>query len=192
MSKQMKTPTSHISEGVPGPIPAACPLLACTGAALPDPSADGVPEAPDEYSAKTRRLQVFSSWRPLPSAPGCVTEESNEKPARWEAEDQAPQHTCFFGMLGPKQSYGFQRSAAANPHSSENLPPSVAKQGVNQADAVVVCQSTTFSEFNGFPIFITILRGSVCTGQLRSTCVASRLAIQKLGICRSGRKRPLL
>ena len=62
MSKQMKTPASHIL------------------------------------------VRIFHLIAPESRQLGCVTEESNEKPARWEAEDQAPQHTCLFGMPGPKQS----------------------------------------------------------------------------------------
>ena len=49
-------------------------------------------------------VRIFRLIAPESRQLGCVTEESNEKPARWEAGDQAPQHTCFFGMLWPKQS----------------------------------------------------------------------------------------
>ena len=89
----------------------------------------------------------------------------------------------FWECLGQSNPHGFRRSAAANPHSSESRPRSVARQGVNQADAVAFCQIDHISWIS----WISELHHQLAriwvhwTAQIHMFCVVSRYPSSDLG-----------
>ena len=140
MSKQMKTPTSHISEACRAP--SLQPVLCWLALAQPCLTLrqtefrrrpTNIRRKPDGFKFSLLGVRFL-----------LLLGASLKNPMKslHVGRPRIRHHStrAFLECFGQSNPDGFQRSAAANPHSSENLPPSVAKQGVNQADAVVVCQ----------------------------------------------------